>query len=263
MCRVGLVFLCIFFVVSTAMAQPSPCGASVNPEPGVVNVGQDCSSGDWYVTTDYGYASGLIVASAPMKVTRKLAADGSGFGELVSLNGGKAIRFSLDNYEASSAGFTFTAPPGTNVALLPDYGSGYFSVGGNPPDVYEIVDLTDPAISHLFIVNPMEGQQLNKGEYKTVRWVSSSNFNTVYLGIGRSPSQTSWIRSPTGDYAVNIDNTGSFLWDVLKVNSACHDFYLKISGYANDGSGYLMSTSEIFNVLHDYDYGFQCPGITK
>ena len=43
---------------------------------------------------------------------------GAGFGELVSLNGGKVIRFKLDHYEASSKGFTFAAPLGTNVVLV-------------------------------------------------------------------------------------------------------------------------------------------------
>lgn len=258
-----LVIFVLFGVIATVSAQPSPCGISVNPEPGVINIGQDCSTGEWYLSTDYGYASGLIVASAPMSITKKLADDGLWFGELVSMNGGKAIRFTLDNYESSSRGFTFKAALGTKVALIPDYGYGYFSIGGSPADMYDLVNLTDPSIPHLFIVNPKQGQQLNKGEDKTVRWVSSSHFDKVYLGIGRSPYQTSWIRSPSGQSATNIDNTGSFLWDVLKINSVCHDFYLKISGYANDGSGYLASTSDVFNVLHDFDYGIQCPPLTK
>jgi len=263
MYRVCLTLLLFIWVVSNAAAQPSPCGETATPELGIIYVGQDCASGEWYMTTKSGYASGIIVASAPMHITQKLAGDGQGYGELVSLNNGKAIRFLLDNYEAIDSGFRFSAPLGTNVVLIPDYGSGYYSVGGNDPDVYDMVDLTDPAITHLFIVAPKEGQQLNKGEYHAVRWVSSENFNKVFIAIGRSPSQASWIRSPDGQSAFYIDNTGSFLWDVLKINSACHDFYLTISGYANDGSGYFKSTSEIFNVLHNLDNGFVCPAITK
>lgn len=263
MIRYCYIFVIFLWTVSNVSAQPSPCGSVASPEPGVIYVGQDCSNGEWYITTDYGYASGLLVASVPMQITKKLASDGAWYGELVSLNGGKAIRFLLDNYEATNQGFTFKAPVGTSVALLPDYGYGYFSVGGSPADLYDLVNLTDPSIPHLFLVSPREGQQLNKGETKTVRWISSGHFSKVFIGIGRSPYQTSWIRSPSSQYATNIDNTGSFLWNVLRINSVCHDFYLKISGYANDGSGYLQSTSEIFNVLHDFDYGIQCPAIVK
>jgi len=259
----ALVMMGLMFMITDLSAQPSPCGNVENPEPGVVYVGQDCANGEWYVQTDYGYASGIIVASQPMEVTEKFAADGMWYGELISMNGGKVIRYFFDNYEVMRNGFTFKAPVGTNVALIPDYGYGYFSIGGNPPDSYELVNLTDPEIPHLFVITPRETQYLNKREQKTIRWVTSPHFDKVSLAISRAPYQTTWIRSPEGQYAFNIDNTGSFLWDVLKINTVCHDFYLKISGYANDGSGYYQSTSEIFNVLHPYDYGIQCPAIQK
>lgn len=263
MSRMAFLFVGLFFVVMDGFAQPSPCGNVDNPEPGVVHVGQDCASGEWYVQTDYGYASGIIVASEPLKITEKFASDGMWYGELISMNEGKVIRYFLDNYEATRNGFKFEAPVGTSVALLPDYGYGYFSIGGSPADSYEMVNLTDPSIPHLFVVTPREGQHLNKGEHKNIKWVSSPHFEKISLAISRAPSQTTWIRSPDGQYAFNITNSGSFLWDVLRINTVCHDFYLKISGYANDGSGYYQSTSEVFNVLHPNDYGIQCPAIQK
>ena len=63
--RVTLLLLCSILFVSNATAQPSPRGASATPDPGAVNVGQNCSTGEWYVTTEYGYARGLIMASGP------------------------------------------------------------------------------------------------------------------------------------------------------------------------------------------------------
>lgn len=262
----NLLFLLFVFLLSTSQtfAQPSPCGSIAQMDPGVVYVGQDCRLGEWYVKADYGYASGTIVASAPMKVTEKFAADGLWNGKLISQDQGKVIRFALDNLDVMTTGFKFTAELGTNVAIIPDYGEGYFSVGGSAPDFYKIVNLTDPSIPHLFMVIPRAGQQLLKGEDKVLRWISSPDFDRVSIAIGRSPSSTSWIRSPDGSYAFNIDNNGEYLWDVLRINSACHDFYLKLSGYKNDNSGqYLLTTSEVFNVLHDKDYGFTCPPITK
>lgn len=41
------------------------------------------------MSADYGYASGLIVPSAPLKITEKFAPDGLWNGELVSMNEGK------------------------------------------------------------------------------------------------------------------------------------------------------------------------------
>lgn len=255
------ILLFLFVMNSSVMAQPSPCGNENTVDFGLVNVGQDCANGTWYVSTYYGYAAGRIVASAPMKITEKLAADGMN-GELVMINGGKEIQFTLDNYDVPITGFRFSAPIGTQVVLVPDYGYGYFSIGGSLPDAYEVVNLTDPAVKHLFLYSPQSGRQLNKAEHATVRWISSAHFNNVSISIGRSPGQASWIRSPSGNQAFHITNSGSFEWDVLKINSACHDFYLKIGGYGNDGSGYFSSVGEIFYVLHPYDYGFTCPAIS-
>lgn len=255
-------FVILSLFTSVTMAQVSPCATEGVVEPGEVNVGQDCDSGIWYVIANYSYASGRIIASAPLTIIEKLAGD-SMFGRLITKNNGKEILFRLDNYETDMTGFRFSAPPGTRVVLVPDYHAGYFSVGDSAPDYYERVNLTDPSVKHLFIYGPQSGQILNKGESSTIEWVSSEHFNRVFISIGRSPSQQSWVRDTSGNQAFYIENTGRFeQWNVLKINSACHDFYLKIGGYANDGTGYSSATSEVFQVLHPYDYGFVCPPIS-
>ena len=254
-------FFSLLICTHVNLALASPCGTPDDPNIGRhdLQVWQDCGLGTWYIRAVDSTNSATIYASSSLTIKEKSGADDER-GELHLSNGGKRLDLTLDARNGEKR-LVFTAAADTSVAIIP--GSrvslrlGQF--GDNSSD---LTDLTDPAVKHLFLVIPNEGQYLNKGEVKTLRYVASSHFNNIFLSIGRSPYQATWLRDPLGNQAFSIPNTGKFDWDVLKINSACHDFYITIGGYANDGSGYLKSPGQTFHVLHPYDYGFVCPVIS-
>ena len=252
---------CLLTFAFSIYANASPCGTPTNTalEDRDLQVWQDCGLGTWHLRATGGVHSATIYASSAMTITLKSGADDTR-GSLVLDNQGKRMLLSLDARSAEKI-IVFSANADASVAIWPDSRST-LQLGQNADVSRGLTDLTDPAINHLFLINPEAGQHLNKGEIKTLYWVSSAQYDNVFLSIGRSPYQATWLRDVNGNQAFNIPNSGSFDWDVLRINSACHDFYITIGGYANDGSGYRNSAGETFYVLHANDYGFTCPAIS-
>lgn len=256
--------LSLLLISTSLWANPNPCGQVDNPssDPYLAWIGawQDCNLGEWTIKAQNDVYSGIIFASKPLTVLEK-SHDGP-WGYIHHMKDAKQIYFHFVMNAGEKRSLRFKADADTHVALKLLTGQSAV-VGAMGELVQGNIDLTNPQIPHLFFLTPNKDQVFNKGEIKTIEWVSSTHFERIFVSIGRSPYQASYIRTPGGSQAFYIDNILRFEWDVLKINSACHDFYLTISGYANDGSGYHKFTSEIFSVLHDIAPGFVCPEIQK
>lgn len=260
----AIIFFLFFIPSFVWAATPNPCGQpqlsqSSDPNMEWIAAWQDCT-GNWSVRGHNGVFTGIIFSSKPVSITQK-DQDGQ-WGYVHHMKDANQIYFHFFMAEGQSKTLKFSADKDTHVALKLLTGQSV-NVGADGSLVYGNVNLTKVDVPHLFFLTPNKDQILNKGEHKTIEWVSSSHFDKIFISIGRSPYQASYLRDPDGKQAFYIDNTNSYNWDVLKINSACHDFYLSIAAYGNDGSGYHKFTSEIFTILHDIAPGFQCPAIQK